>query len=183
MQKCSGQKAQNCIYQALPPWGSGFRVPDYITSKIWPFCHCLENWVPFNSVFPKVDLHTMNWQLGLFHPNFSMERYQEILHRPCLKSINPINMSFFSFLILFRHEGLKTENAKLISKYWCKMRTTVVINTDVKNVLKSCVQLSKCFSENIFWLNPRSSFVNVITPRYIHTSFYIYFSSHYNLYL
>ena len=62
----------------------------------------------------------MNWQLGLFHPNFSMERYQEILHRPCLKSINPINMSFFSFLILFRHEGLKTENAKLISKYWCK---------------------------------------------------------------
>ena len=134
-------------------------------------------------IFPKVDLHTMNWQLGLFHPNFSMERYQEILHRPCLKSINPINMSFFSFLILFRHEGLKTENAKLISKYWCKMRSTVVINTDVKNVLKSCVQLSKCFSENIFWLNPRSSFVNVITPRYIHTSFYIYFSSHYNLYL
>ena len=97
-----------------------------------------------------------------------MELYQNSLNQPCFQVIQPIQLSMISFLILFHHEGLSSfENGIMISKYYRKMMASVNYDFDVNQMVETCLQLSKCFSENVFWSNPKSGIPNkAITPRY-----------------
>ena len=57
-------------------------------------------------------------------------------------------------------------NGIQISKYWRKMISNAKLNIDVQEVIQTCFELSKCFSENVFWSNPKPNIDRMISPRY-----------------
>jgi len=93
-----------------------------------------------------------------------------------------------SYLILFYHEGRvygkyhleeklfviyciilglsSYTNGIQISKYWRKMISNAKLNIDVQEVIQTCFELSKCFSENVFWSNPKPNIDRMISPSF-----------------